>query len=147
MHPIPLRRHILAFDDGPVILELYEALLGDAGYRVTTRRTPSPDLEEVRIVAPDLILLDLSMGQHGRGEAFLERLWGDGGLRWTPVVVCSGDPRGLAGLTPWLLDRRCGIVAKPFVNEVLLEVIRLGLLRGRAPLPTLPSAPILPAAA
>lgn len=62
--PVPeptLPPTILAVDDQPDNLELYEALLSEAGYRVATAASGLKALEMVEKVQPETILLDVMM--------------------------------------------------------------------------------------
>ena len=51
-------QHILAINNAPEVLALFRELLEDEGYRVTTQTYMVKDLEEVKRLAPDGIVLD-----------------------------------------------------------------------------------------
>jgi DNA-binding response OmpR family regulator len=52
--------HILVVNDTPEILELFRELLEGDGYRVSLYSYAFRDLEEVKRVEPDLMILDSS---------------------------------------------------------------------------------------
>jgi CheY-like chemotaxis protein len=54
-------RKVLVIDDDDSVADVAREVLRDAGYSVATVRHGAAALELVRHVAPDLILLDLSM--------------------------------------------------------------------------------------
>ena len=52
---------VLAIDDSPAILELYQRVLSGRGVRVEVSTEPEIGLEQVLALSPDLVLLDLAM--------------------------------------------------------------------------------------
>lgn len=120
-------RHVLAIDDSPELLALYAEMLGEEGYRVTTRRLPVVGHDEVRALDPDLVVLDLMFGEDDLASAFLARFRADPATRGVPVVVCSGDDRQLDAFGPRLRGWGYGVVEKPFDVDVFLAAVAGGL--------------------
>src|SRR5690554_4519581 len=56
-HP-PTRPHILVMNDSPDVMALFEDLLTEEGYRVTTMPFLEKDLDKIVAFAPDGIILD-----------------------------------------------------------------------------------------
>ena len=123
-------RHILAINDDRDILRIYTEILTDEGYLVSVDVVPPNDLEPVRSVSPDLIVLDLIVGCQDRGTAFLELLKDDPATRTIPVVVCSADTQRLGELAEQLRAWGCDVVTKPFDIDVLAAAVRAGLAKG-----------------
>jgi len=125
-------RHILAINDDRDILRIYTELLTDAGYLVTVDLMPATDLADVHAVGPDLIVLDLVVGQQERGTAFLTLLRSDPSTRSLPVIVCSADTRRLDDLAEQLRAWECDVVTKPFDIDEFVDAVRAGLARREA---------------
>ncbi len=62
------QRHILAGDDSPVVLDLVRDVLEEEGYRVTTAAA-ALDLDEIKRIGPDLVILDHMMAD-GAGSGW-----------------------------------------------------------------------------
>ena len=82
------RQRISVVNDNPDFLELMAAILDeDAGYEVSLHHGEEMPLAELRAAHPDLIVMDLLLGQTSGWELIaLART--DDALRDVPVVVC-----------------------------------------------------------
>ena len=107
--------HVLVMDDIAEVLDLLRQILHEEGYRVSPRPTVV-GLDEVKRLAPDVILLDLVCGGQHRGLDLLQQLRHDRTTADVPVVVCSaavdavrimfeGHDKGWQFLTLSRLDR------------------------------------------
>ncbi|MGB5438564.1 MAG: sigma-54 dependent transcriptional regulator [Gammaproteobacteria bacterium] len=81
-------RHILVVDDEPDIRNLVQEILEDEGYTVTTADSGESARSSRRTRRPDLILLDIWMGDVD-GISLL-REWSEGGDLPCPIVMMSG---------------------------------------------------------
>lgn len=82
---------ILLIDDEPMLTDVIEALLHDAGHRqVSALHDPERALETARRMRPSLIMLDLMMPRVS-GFEILEQLRRDEQLRYTPVIVLTAS--------------------------------------------------------
>jgi CheY-like chemotaxis protein len=70
------------------ILDLLRELLRGERYRVSTTNFAPPTFDEIAGLAPDLLVIDLAVGQQA-GWAMLERLQADALTRGIPVIVTS----------------------------------------------------------
>lgn len=131
------RGHILAIDDEPLILELFTELLTAEGYRVSAEAMPCVDVAHVLSIAPDLIVLDLLVGNTDSGTTFLEMLKADPVARLLPVLVCSGAHGRLAALDERLRAWHCRVVTKPFVVDAFVAAVA-SCLAGDADQPATP---------
>ena len=119
-------RHILVINDTPEILELFQELLGDEGYRVSTDTFGEPfdqQLQEVRGLRPDLLILDFIIGGEGVGWQFLQMLKMDRETRDIPVIVCTAAVEQVRQLQHHLDQMGVTVVLKPFDIDVLLAEI------------------------
>ena len=80
---------VMMVDDEPMMTDLIQAYLEDAGYaNFIVTNNPLEALPLLRSEAPDLLLLDLMM-PHMSGFELLELLRADRKLRYTPVIVLT----------------------------------------------------------
>lgn len=79
---------ILAIDDDPQVIGLYERYLHPQGYQVIPLTDPSRALERAKQLRPFAITLDIMMPGID-GWTVLDLLKGDPDTRHIPVIVCS----------------------------------------------------------
>ena len=126
------RGRIAIIDDDSVFIDLMRDLLVDGeGYEVLSTPNWLHCLEFVKETRPDLIILDLMLGQHQTGWGVLALLREDPLLARIPVILCSAAAPAL---------RQCEVgngvvveaVAKPFDVDHFLNVIERLLTQTRA---------------
>lgn len=120
------RPRILAVDDDPAILRLYEGIFGPTLYRMFTCGDGAAALDEVRRIRPHVVLLDARLpGLHG--FEICRRLKEDPVLAPTAVILLSGAYRGWQMRAD--LMRHCGaddVIEKPFnVDHLATRVAEL----------------------
>ncbi len=107
---------ILAVDDDPQVIALYERYLQPQGYQVVALMDPSRAEERARQIKPFAITLDIMMPGYD-GWHVLRDLKNDTETRDIPVIICSiieEQERGFSlGAADYLL--------KPILEEDLLE--------------------------
>lgn len=79
---------ILAIDDDPQVIQLYERYLSDSGYQVVPLTDPSKILEYAQEIQPFAITLDILLPEHD-GWQLLQDLKNDPETKHIPVVICS----------------------------------------------------------
>ncbi len=79
---------ILAIDDDPQVISLYERYLQPQGYQVVALSDPSRAVEQVKKLKPFAITLDIMMPSID-GWQVLDSLKSDPETRFIPVIVCS----------------------------------------------------------
>jgi len=118
------QRTVLLVDDDAAIREALSDLLSDEGVTVhaVTNGREAVDWLHSASVAPDVVLLDLSMPVMD-GRTFLSVRKTDPVLSRVPVVVITAE-RAVADLAAkYRLD---GILPKPIVVDTLLEMLDRG---------------------
>lgn len=105
---------ILVIDDDEAVLQVYQDLLEDEGYRLSLLAYPPSDTDDVRRTQPDLILLDLLFGAEDAGSPFLLRLKEDETTTSIPVLVATADQRLAEQRRPLFDAWHCGVILKPF---------------------------------
>ena len=117
-------RRVLVVNDTQEILELFSDLLGELGLEVTTMSYPPRELDRVRAVDPDLIILDFVFGEKELlGWQLLQKLKMDRDLATVPIIVCSAAIRTLSELQGYLTEQGVVVVLKPFTIDQLEEAI------------------------
>src|SRR5262249_57266430 len=117
---------VLIADDDPVIRDVWSAALRQAGFRTTTARDGGEALDRLRMLQPDLMILDLRMPELG-GTALLEIVRTRPALAQIPVPIISGflaeEPVRIHGL------RIVGRLPKPQPLQAVVDAVRAGLVR------------------
>src|SRR5688572_10358928 len=92
--------HVLVVDDDPSICRMFQLLLRDAGYRVSTVGSGEEVLQFLKVLSPDVILLDISLP--GINGVEVARLIKEDPLRaFIPIIIITalGDMKTkVAGL-------------------------------------------------
>jgi DNA-binding response OmpR family regulator len=115
---------ILVIDDTLEILELYEQLLNDEGYKVMLAAQPPGAPDEVARLRPDLIILDFLHGRELQGWGLLQALQQDPATACIPTLVATGANREVQEHAVWLQDHRVPVLHKPFDLEELLTLVK-----------------------
>ncbi|HEV2107761.1 MAG TPA: response regulator [Thermomicrobiales bacterium] len=117
-------RHILAMNNAQEVLDLFQELLEEEGYRVTTQPYLSRDLDEIKSMKPDLIVLDYMWSTDDAGWSLLQMLRMDAATKTIPIVLCTGAVAQVKELEPHLAEMGIRVVLKPFDLDHLLGAIR-----------------------
>jgi CheY-like chemotaxis protein len=115
---------ILIADDDPVIRDVWTAALRRAGYRTAYARDGGEALERMRMLLPDLMILDLRMPELS-GDAVLKRISERPTLSRIPVLIISGflddEPLSDHGLNI------VGRLRKPQSLDAVVRAVRAAL--------------------
>jgi len=121
------QRHILAIDNSQAVLDLFRELLEGEGYRVSIQSYVDKDLDAIKDLTPDLIILDYMWGAEDGGWSLLQLLRMDPGTKDIPIVLCTGAVAEAGELQPHLEEMDVRVVLKPFDLDDLLGAIRAAL--------------------
>lgn len=119
-----MAQRILVINDTEDILESFRLLLEGEGYEVVLYSYAPHDLEEVRRVSPDLIILDLVFGQEKYGFNLLEAMKMHRDLATIPVIICSAALDAVRQMQGYLTAHNVQVVLKPFDIDVLLLAVQ-----------------------
>jgi two-component system, cell cycle response regulator DivK len=112
---------ILLVDDFADNREMYSQFLAFSGLRVVEAQNGHEALDKAFALAPDLIVMDLSLPGMDGWEA-TRRLKADDRTRAIPVIALTGH--ALAGHSKGAMDAGCdAFITKPCLPERLLEEI------------------------
>jgi len=96
-HSIDDTIRVLFIEDDPAVAEMYKLKLELDGYQVTVVANDDQVLAEAATLRPDMIFLDLRVGEE-LGFATLQRLRATDSGRHVPVIILSRrGPHDLAG--------------------------------------------------
>jgi DNA-binding response OmpR family regulator len=118
LKPAPRAPYVLVVDDDESIREIVSLILGDEGYEVGCATSAGHALALVEQRQPDLILLDLLLGDQ-RGPDFVERyrLLPDA---TAPILILSGLPDVVQHAAR---IGAAGVIGKPFDLTALVEAV------------------------
>jgi two-component system alkaline phosphatase synthesis response regulator PhoP len=122
------RSRVLVVNDTQEILELFEAIL-DAMKLETILMSYAPrELDRIRQVNPDLIILDFLMGdREPLGWQLLQKLKMDRRTESIPIVVCTGAVKAAQEQQGYLTEQGVTLVLKPFNVDQLEDAVRRAL--------------------
>jgi len=127
---IPLSKpHILVINDTQEVLEVLRELLEDEGYQVSLYSAAIRDLQKIREIAPDLLILDHMMGDEEYGWQMIQKLRLDRALAELPVIVCTAAARMVEELEGHLIAKGIIVVLKPFDIDDLLNAVQAAIGR------------------
>lgn len=112
--------HLLLVDDSPLVTEALKVLFEETGHRVTIAAGVAGAVMACRSDAPDLMLLDVTLGSED-GLAVLEQLGRDGAPLPATVALTGHDD---AATRDRCLAAGCvAVLLKPVPMRELLRVV------------------------
>lgn len=121
------RKCILVVNDTQEILALFRDILEGEGYEVHLYSFAFDDLAVIKEVRPDLVILDLIIGNEDHGWQLLQKMKMDRETAVVPVIVCSAAMHLLRELEGRLKEKNVGVVAKPFDIDDLLRAVEAAM--------------------
>ena len=119
---MPSRKTVLLVEDNEDNLIIYTTILRFGGYRVVQARDGRAALEVARTVAPDLILMDVSI-PYVDGLEVTRRLKSDPATRRIPVIALTAH--ALSSDRDRALEAGCnGYISKPAEPRAVLAAVR-----------------------
>ena len=112
------KKVVLAIDDDPQVISLYERYLTPQGYHVEPLTDPSKAKERILDVKPFAVTLDIMMPSLD-GWAVLTTLKSDPATRDYPVIICSITEKADKGFSLGAAD----YLVKPILEEDLVHAL------------------------
>lgn len=118
-------KRVLVVNDTQEILELFQDILEAMGFEVVLMSYAPRELDRVREIAPNLIVLDFLMGERELlGWQLLQKLKMDRQLDSIPIVVCTAAVKAVTEQQGYLTEQGVLVVLKPFNVDQLEEAVR-----------------------
>jgi DNA-binding response OmpR family regulator len=118
---------ILVVNDTQEILELFRMLLEEQeGYDVVLSGFPIQQVKDIEHIKPDLIILDLVLGDEKTGMQMLQMLKMQRSTAAIPVLVCTAALQIVREQEGYLVSQGVHVVYKPFdIDDLLANVKQL----------------------
>ncbi|HLF12318.1 MAG TPA: EAL domain-containing response regulator [Gammaproteobacteria bacterium] len=113
---------LLGLDDDQEICEIVQGIGEQAGFAVTMKTSAGPFQEMLRLLEPDVIMLDLQMS--GMDGVQVLRFLADQGVKAGILLMSGMDERTIASAEQYALSRGLRVLntlQKPFLPEEMLE--------------------------
>lgn len=139
-HDVDEKKHILVINDDQAVLQLFDDLLSEEGYRVTLdnfSRLTGELLESIRDLQPDMVIMDFIIGGELKGWQLVQATQMDRSVRDIPVIICTGAVKQVTQLSDHLDGLGVHVVIKPFDIDHLIEIIDKVWLSQKSPTPGL----------
>ncbi len=121
-------KRVLVVNDTQEILELFEDILAPMGLDVILMSYAPRELDRIRELQPELVILDFVFGEKELlGWELLQKLKMDRRLERVPVVVCTAALRMVSDLQGYLTEQGVVVVVKPFNIDQLEDAVRNAL--------------------
>jgi CheY-like chemotaxis protein len=114
----------MVIDNTQDILDLFEQLLTDEGYRVSLHYYSGRALQEVKQLMPDLIISDHSLQEQDAGWQFLQKVKADSQTQNIPLLVNTAVREVAEDADGHLARLGVKVLAKPFHIDELLTLVR-----------------------
>jgi CheY-like chemotaxis protein len=119
------RPRALVVNDTQEILELFDDILSGLEFDVVLMSYAPRELDRIREVAPDLIILDFLMGDRELlGWQLLQKLKMDRRTESIPIIVCTAAVKAAQEQQGYLTEQGVSLVLKPFNIDQLEEAVR-----------------------
>ena len=112
-------KHVLVVNDTEEIIELFRDILEGMGHRVTATSYAPEDLEEIKKVGPELVILDLIMGGEKQGWQLAQKMRMSRETEAIPIIICTAATEDVREQEGWLAANAIKVVLKPFSIEDL----------------------------
>jgi DNA-binding response OmpR family regulator len=111
---------ITVINDYPAFLEMIDEALSSEGYEVQTIPKHQGAFEQLKEWGPDLIVLDLVLGNAPAGWGLLDQIKFDQATEQIPVLLCSAATKEIREVVPSLTAKGVDYLEKPFDLDTFL---------------------------
>jgi DNA-binding response OmpR family regulator len=119
---------IAIINDDPAFLEFIALFLEEeTNYQTVVWDDGVDSLPKLRTYSPDLVILDVRLGDQAVGYEILEGMRKDPDLLETPVIVCTADTNFIRQHGPLIESLNADVLEKPFDLEHLEQKVERAL--------------------
>ena len=116
--------HVMVVNDTQEILELFQEILEEEGFEVSLYSYAFRDLQEIKRIMPDLVIIDFMIGGEAEGWLLLQKMKMNRETDTIPIVVCTAAIQLVRELEGHLTAKGVGLVLKPFDIDDLLAAVK-----------------------
>lgn len=128
-HASRTRPLILVIDDNPDLLALFHDVLTDeCDYVVNAQPDQVPSLDEIRTIAPDVLIIDHRLTGGVQGWDMIVALRNTVDLCRLPIVFCTADLQYLEQVADDLVTLQVTPLVKPFGVDQLVDDVAQALV-------------------
>jgi DNA-binding response OmpR family regulator len=114
----------MIINDSEEVLNLfYDILHEEEGHEVILCSYRVRDLDEIRTVAPDMLIVDQVYGNESAGWKLIQKIRMSRDMAALPIVFCSTDLRRVQELEGHLAAMNILTVIKPFDVDTLISAV------------------------
>ena len=114
---------VLVINDTQEILDLFREILEEEGFEVVLSSFGVQEVDDVRKINPDLVILDFLVGGEAQGWQLLQKLKMSRATDSLPIIVCTAAIQLARELEGHLKAKNVGLVLKPFDIDDLIGVV------------------------
>lgn len=115
---------IMVINDSEEVLALFSDILhNEEGHEIALCSYRIRDLDEIRAVGPDLLIVDQVYGNESAGWKLMQKLRMSRDLATLPIVFCTTDLRRVQELEGHLAAMNILTVVKPFNIDTLVNAV------------------------
>lgn len=117
------KRRISVVNDYPAFLDMISEALDGEGYEVQMIPKHQGAFEQLKSWEPELIVLDLVLGNAAAGWGLLDQIKFDPEIGRLPILLCSAATKEIREVEPSLQAKGVEYLEKPFELETFLQKI------------------------
>ena len=118
-----MSKKVLIIEDEPIIMDILQKKIKNAGYDVFIARNGAEGLKTIRDLRPDIILLDIIMPMMS-GLEVMEEIQKDPELKTIPVIVVSNSGQPVEIDRVKKLGARDWLIKTEFDPQEVIEKIK-----------------------
>lgn len=122
-----IKPRVLVINDTQEILELFREILEEEGFEVILSSFNIQEVDDIREIAPDLVILDFLVGGEAQGWQLLQKLRMTRATETLPIVVCTAAIQLARELEGHLKAKNVGLVLKPFDIDDLVSAVQIAM--------------------
>jgi DNA-binding response OmpR family regulator len=115
-------KHILCIEDEPDMIELLQIILRRKGFKVSGAMSGAEGLRKVNELMPDLVLLDLMMGDMGGWEVY-QQMRAEDKTKKIPVIIVTAKAQSIDKVLGLHIAKVDDYITKPFSPTDLLDSV------------------------
>lgn len=125
---------IAVINDDPAFLEFVASFIeSETTFDTVVWDHGTYNIAELQETLPDVVILDIRLGDQNVGAEILTRMRQDPRLKSTPVIVCTADTSFLQDESELLESLNADVLEKPFDLEVLEQKVECALNARKSP--------------